>query len=98
MASRPDSMIRLFFRFIILPVLLFWLVRAILRSIIEGFRSTLAPQSATRQPPAVSSGGELKKDPVCGTYVSPAASITRTVNGEVFYFCSQECSDKHRRT
>ena len=89
-------MIRLLFRFFVLPVLLLWLVRAILRSILEGFRSTLGPQSAARQPPAVHSGGELKKDPVCGTYVSTTASITRTVNGEVFYFCSRECSDKYR--
>jgi YHS domain-containing protein len=89
-------MIRLFFRFIVLPVLLFYVVRAILRSIIEGFRSTPGPQSGTRQPPSVRSAGELKKDPVCGTYVSTATSITRTVNGEVFYFCSKECSDKYR--
>jgi YHS domain-containing protein len=89
-------MIRLFFRFIVLPVLLFWLVRAILRSVFEGFRSTLGPRSAARQPPSVRSGGELKKDPVCGTYVSTATSIARTVNGEIFYFCSQECSDKYR--
>ena len=89
-------MIRLFFRFIVLPVLLFYVVRAILASIIEGFRSTLSPRSAAKQPPAVRSGGELKKDPVCGTYVSTSASISRTVKGEVFYFCSQECSDKYR--
>ena len=89
-------MIRLFFRFIVLPVLLFFIVRAILGSIIEGFRSTLGPRSAARQPPAVSSGGELKRDPVCGTYVSTSASIQRTVNGQVLYFCSQECSDKYR--
>ena len=89
-------MIRLFFRFIVLPVLLFWLVRAILRSIIEGFRSTLGPRSAAQRPPTVRSGGELKKDPVCGTYVSTTAGITRTVNGEVFYFCSRECSDRYR--
>jgi hypothetical protein len=88
-------MIRLFFRFIVLPVLLFYVVRAILASIIEGFRSTLSPQSAAKQPPAVRSGGELKKDPVCGTYVSTSASISRTVHGEVFYFCSKECSDKY---
>jgi YHS domain-containing protein len=89
-------MIRLFFRFIVLPVLLFWFVRAILRSIIEGFRSALAPQTAAKQPPVVRSGGELKKDPVCGTYVSTSASISRTVKGEIFYFCSQECSAKYR--
>jgi YHS domain-containing protein len=85
-----------FFRFIVLPVLLFYVVRAILRSIMEGFRSTLPPRSAARQPPAMPSGGELKKDPVCGTYVSTATSITRTVGGEVVYFCSKECSDKYR--
>jgi YHS domain-containing protein len=89
-------MIRLFFRFIVLPVLLFYVVRAILASILEGFRSTLTPRSAPRQPPAVQAGGELKKDPVCGTYVSTTASITRTVHGEVFYFCSKECSDRYR--
>ena len=89
-------MIRVFLRLIVLPVLFLWLVRAIFRSIIEGFRSTVAPQSAARRPPEVRSGGELKKDPVCGTYVSTTASITRTVHGEVFYFCSQECSDKYR--
>jgi YHS domain-containing protein len=44
----------------------------------------------------VHSGGELKKDPVCGTYVSTSASISRTVKGEVFYFCSKECADKYR--
>jgi YHS domain-containing protein len=89
-------MIRLFFRFIVLPVLLFYVVRSILIGVIEGFRSTSGPRSAVRQPPAVPAGGELKKDPVCGTYVSTAASITRKVNGEVLYFCSQECSDKYR--
>ena len=89
-------MIRLLFRFVVLPLLLFYVVRAILASIIEGFRSTLSPQSAAKQPPAVRSGGELKKDPVCGTYVSTSASISRTVHGEVFYFCSKECRDKYR--
>ena len=90
-------MIRLFFRFIVLPVLLFWLLRAILRSVFEGFRTTFSPpRSTARQPPPVRSGGELKKDPVCGTDVSTTASITRTVNGEVLYFCSRECSDKYR--
>ena len=89
-------MIRLFFRFIVLPVLLLWLVRALLRSVIQGFRSTLAPRSAPSQPSAVRSVGELKRDPVCGTFVSTTASITRTVNGEALYFCSKECSDKYR--
>ena len=89
-------MIRLLIRFIVLPLLLFYLTRAILASIMQGFRSTFAPQNTAKQPPAVHSGGELKKDPVCGTYVSTSASISRAVHGEVFYFCSRECSEKYR--
>jgi YHS domain-containing protein len=41
-------------------------------------------------------GGELKRDPVCGTYVSTAVSVKRTVKGEVVHFCSEECRDKYR--
>ena len=91
-------MIRLFFRFIVLPVVLFYVVRGLLRSIIEGFRSTPGPQTTAKQPPTLQSGGELRKDPVCGTYVSTTAGITRKVNGEVLYFCSKECRDKYRAT
>jgi YHS domain-containing protein len=40
--------------------------------------------------------GELKKDPVCGTYVSAAASVKKTVHGEVVHFCSEACRDKYK--
>jgi YHS domain-containing protein len=40
--------------------------------------------------------GELKRDPVCGTYVSTATSVKRTVGGEVVHFCSEECREKYR--
>jgi YHS domain-containing protein len=45
--------------------------------------------------PEVPIRGELKRDPVCGTYVSTATALTRTVGGETHYFCSQECRSKH---
>ncbi|MBV9742860.1 MAG: hypothetical protein JO099_03785, partial [Acidobacteriia bacterium] len=32
----------------------------------------------------------------CGTYVSTAASLTRTINGKVVHFCSEECLHKYR--
>jgi YHS domain-containing protein len=38
--------------------------------------------------------GELKKDPICGTYVSTAGSLKQTVDGSTIYFCSKECRDK----
>ena len=46
--------------------------------------------------PDVPPGGELKKDPVCGTYVSAATSLNQKVAGELVYFCSPECQQKFR--
>jgi YHS domain-containing protein len=53
-----------------------------------------------RQPPAAPReqlGGELKQDPVCGTFVAVSSSIKRTVKGEVIHFCSTACRDKYQR-
>ncbi len=88
-------MIRFFLIRVILPLLILLFVRALLKSIIAGVRSA-AVQSRQPDTPPVSKGGELKKDPVCGTYVSPAASLSRNVGSEVVYFCSKECRDKYR--
>ena len=55
----------------------------------------------TRQAPeteASRAGGELKKDPVCGTYVSPGAAVSKRIKGDVVYFCSPECRDKYVAT
>jgi YHS domain-containing protein len=75
---------------ILLPLLLFALLRSFLRGL---FQPKHAPPLSR---PNVVVGGELKKDLVCGTYVSTAASVTRTVDGQVLHFCSKECRDKYR--
>jgi YHS domain-containing protein len=84
----------LFFR-ILVPLLVLWLVRGILRSL---FNSGNAPVVSRRPQPApkVSPGGELKKDPVCGTYVSSEIAVIKRVNGEIVHFCSPACRDKYR--
>jgi YHS domain-containing protein len=83
---------------ILLPLLVFALLRSLFRSLFQTRRDvTRPPQYApppSRPNPVV--GGELKKDPVCGTYVSTGASVTRTVDGQVLHFCSKECRDKYR--
>jgi len=73
-------------------LLLFLFLRSIVRSFLSNRRRAPGPP---RQKP-IQPGGELKKDPVCGTYVSVASSFTRNVNGEVVYFCSKECRDRYR--
>lgn len=89
-------MLRFLILEVVLPILAFTLVRAVLRSIFQAFNTTsAAPQPSPRQAPTVRAGGELKKDPVCGIYVSTAASVTRKVDGELVHFCSKECRDKY---
>jgi YHS domain-containing protein len=88
------------FRFIlievVLPILLFTLLRAVVRSIFQGVKATATPQTTPRQSPHVQVGGELKKDPVCGIYVSTAVALTKTIDGQLVHFCSKECRDKYR--
>jgi len=87
-------MLRYLFLEIVLPLLVFLLLRSVLGSIFRTMRGTASPQSAPGNPPVVA-GGELKRDPVCGTYVSTALSVTRRINGELVHFCSPECRDKY---
>jgi uncharacterized protein len=84
-------MIRTFFVDFVFPVLLFLLVRSLLSGVLQRPGRGSAPRSAE---PKISPGGELIKDPVCGTYVSAASSVKRTVNGKVLHFCSKDCSEK----
>jgi YHS domain-containing protein len=86
-------MIRAFFVEFLFPLLLFLVVRSLLGNFLSRFRNPSAPRP--RGTPAVQAGGELKKDPVCGTYVSTAASVSRTVDGQVVHFCSKACSDRY---
>ena len=93
--QRADFMIRTFILRIVVPVIILMIVRSVLRSIFATFQSTQAdrkPESRTEVP----AGGELKKDPVCGTYVAATAGITHQIKGQTVYFCSKECRDKYR--
>jgi YHS domain-containing protein len=88
-------MLRYFILDILLPLLVFAILRSFFRSFFQT-RRDVARQAPSPAQPNVVVGGELKKDPVCGTYVSTGASVTRTVNGQVLHFCSKECRDKYR--
>ncbi len=68
--------------------------------VMKGMFPILQPcASGARWPashPSVPAGGELKKDPVCGTFISTATAIQKRSGGEVYYFCSNECRDKFK--
>jgi len=86
-----------------LALLLFF---AVARSVIStmmriatGFSASQTAESTPRQQQSgqdIRSAGELRKDPVCGTFVPIATSLKRVVGGEMVYFCSPGCRDKFR--
>jgi YHS domain-containing protein len=88
----------------ILEMIAVVLIITVLRSVIgilskgfgEMFRASSASPSAGPRAPSVPSGGELKKDPVCGTFISPTTAIQKRVGGETYYFCSAACRDKFK--
>ena len=91
-------MFRLVFRFLLLLVF-FAFLRYVITTVARVFSQTMRSQSSqppTQQVPDRKLGGELKQDPVCGTFVSTTSSIRKTVNGELVYFCSPACRDKFR--
>jgi YHS domain-containing protein len=93
-------MIRFLLIRLLVPLLILFFLRAVFRTAFAVLRQAhLGQETANgggakrRDTPPVA---ELKKDPVCGTYVSAATSLTRTVNGTIVHFCSPECRDKYR--
>lgn len=37
---------------------------------------------------------EMKKDPICGTYLPENQAIKYNSAGEIYFFCSEECRKK----
>jgi YHS domain-containing protein len=87
--------------YVLIVVLLLGVLRSIVGVLMKGLGelfSSSNPGPSAKQPASgpVQLGGELKKDPVCGTYISTATSIKKKFGNETLHFCSQECADKYR--
>jgi YHS domain-containing protein len=55
--------------------------------------STVGPERA-REASKPRGAEELKKDPICGTFVAASAAVRLERKGQVHYFCSTACRDK----
>jgi uncharacterized protein len=90
-------MFRLLLRFLVLLVVI-----AILRYVVAIVGRTISqaihPNASASGNQAAGSrqGGELKQDPVCGTFVPATTSVKKSVNGELVHFCSIACRDKYK--
>jgi YHS domain-containing protein len=104
---KVSEMFRLIFELLITVVVL-TVLKSIVGIVLRGFSQAMKPDSSPlgagpQSPNSQSSHqvpltGELKKDPVCGTYIATTTSIKERVGGEVIHFCSTACRDKYVAT
>jgi YHS domain-containing protein len=85
---------------LIITLLIAWVARAVLTSVMKEFGAAASSAFRQRQPPQQPTqetprAGELYKDPVCGTYVSESTSFRRQLSGKTIYYCSDACRQKH---
>jgi|SRR5580698_7505636 YHS domain-containing protein len=89
---------------LLFAVLIITILRSVIGVVMKIFGNIFGPQAgastANSKPnpprPAVPSGGELKKDPVCGTFIAADTAVQKRVGGELYYFCSADCRDKFK--
>lgn len=88
-----------FLTYVLVMLLLLTIVRNVVGYILRGFSDLMQSHSGSPSRPTPNQNvpltGELKKDPVCGTYTAAASSIQQTIRGQTFYFCSPQCRDKY---
>jgi YHS domain-containing protein len=88
--------------YLLVTVVVITVVRSIVGIVLKGFAEAMKSGSAPGAQPQPSNQipltGELKKDPVCGTYIAAATSIKKTVAGQTIHFCSEDCRDKYVAT
>ena len=88
---------------LLFAVLIITILRSVIGVLMKMFGNIFGTQGAStpnsqqnRPRPAVPSGGELKKDPVCGTFIAADTAVQKRVGGELYYFCSAGCRDKFK--
>jgi YHS domain-containing protein len=90
---------------LIVTIIVVMAARAVLNSFLRGLSKASmggfqeSQQQDRRNPgtaaPPASPTGELHKDPVCGTYVAESTQFRRQTGGQIFYYCSENCREKH---
>jgi YHS domain-containing protein len=93
--------IRLFLGLIAILVA-FALIRSLLEPVVKALVALLTPASAAHtsagvRPESQHPSNELKRDPVCGTFVAAELAVTQQSGGQLIHFCSAKCRDEYAR-
>ena len=80
-------------RIILLGILIILVARAFWR-LMDGILEAAGGTSRARPR---TPGVKLSRDPVCGTYVTPAAALSLQAGGQTYHFCSERCRSEFQR-
>jgi YHS domain-containing protein len=85
--------------YLLLAVVLISVLRSVIGVVMKMMASFLNTSSGPNPtPPSADAhqlGGELHRDPVCGTYVAESTPHQRRISGQMFYYCSESCRERH---
>ena len=79
--------------FILVLLLGLILSRPFWRLVGGALRGVVRVERAKSVPPQ---GVQMERDPVCGTFVVPAAAVTLADGSRKIFFCSTACRDRYR--
>ncbi len=85
--------------YLLLAVVLISVLRSVIGIVMKAMASFLSTSTGSNPPPSAADahqlGGDLHRDPVCGTYVAESTPHQRRLSGQVFYYCSESCKERH---
>ena len=82
-------------RYLIIFALLFLCYYALKKVFVPILR--MYKQFKRYRTPSASADKELVQDPHCQTYIPKETALRATIDGKVFYFCSQKCLEEFKR-
>jgi YHS domain-containing protein len=86
-----------------MTVILLWILRVIvvlfvLRLLLRAlFPRGIGAPAGSRPRRTERIGGELVRDPQCGTYIPKASAVVAGSGSKALYFCSTTCRDTFRK-
>lgn len=81
------------FRFIFWVVIVSWSV-SLLRTIVDRMRAAAPDRNDPLDVPNDAVSRKLVRDPVCGMHLAEGLALVERNDGQVVYFCSEECRKK----
>ena len=84
-------------------VLIIMVLRALVGGVMKGLGRGVSeafginqPQNARRSAAGPTHGGDLHRDPICGTFVAQSTPFRTQTDQQTFYFCSDACRQQHK--